>query len=378
MPKYKIVHLITSLKVGGAETVLYDLVRKLDTNLFDNYVIYFHDGPNVTRLNKCGIKTFQIKGLICKYDPIFLFRLFKLIRKIKPDCIHSSLWSANVLGIIIARLIKVPIACALHLATNFESTGTNSFFRTSIDKIILPLANRIIAVSNDMVNDLKNLNWFPFNKLQVISNGIDINYIKQQAQISSYNRSTYKIKDDCFVIGTVGRFIPRKNQQLLIESFALLSKTCANIHLFLIGYGPLEDQLKLKVNALNIGDKVTFLKTDQAYGFYPLFDCFVLTSDNESFGLVTLEAMVFSLPCVVTNYNLNHQIITNGVDGYVVKPGESVSLYNKLKELYNNRNTCADLGLKAEQKVLSSFNLNVTVSNYSQLFEKLILENSKR
>lgn len=370
---YKIVHLITSLKTGGAETVMHDIVRNLDPDLFENHVIYFYDGPNVKRLEDAGIKLYKINGLFCKYDPIFILRLLFLIKKISPDCIHASLWSANVLGSLIAKLFKIPIACVLHLATNFESTGTNSKFRTTIDKTILPLSNKIIAVSDGMVEDLKNSSsWLPFNKLVVIRNGIDVFNIEQQSKKSNFKRSDFGIKDEAFVIGTVGRFIPRKNQKLLIEAFALFNFEHNNSQLVLVGYGPCEQELKNLVVKLGLENKVIFIKTENSYGIYPILNCFVLTSNNESFGLVTLEAMVFGLPIIVTHYEPKHEIVTNGVDGFVIPQSNCMQLYNKLKELYSNPNECLRLGQNARQTVLKTFDLSVTVKKYSKLFEQLI------
>ena len=68
-----ILHLITSLNMGGAETLLCDLLERADTSSYEYAVIYFHEGPNVARLHKLGIPTYHIKGLFCLYDPIFFF-----------------------------------------------------------------------------------------------------------------------------------------------------------------------------------------------------------------------------------------------------------------------------------------------------------------
>jgi len=159
MKKIKVLHITTSLKTGGAETVLVDLIRNLDKASFENIVICFYDGPNGEKLEKLGVKVYKIKGLICNYDPIFLIRLFLLIKKIKPDTIHSLLWASNILSTVIAKVLRIPVACAIHLANNFESTGKNSFFRNVLDRVVLPKANAIIAISDKMVGDLKKNNW---------------------------------------------------------------------------------------------------------------------------------------------------------------------------------------------------------------------------
>jgi len=110
--KIKLLHITSSLKMGGAESLLCDLIKNMDHEMFEHHVIYFHDGPHSVCLKELGIPIYQIKGLISLYDPLFCTRLYKLVKKIKPDCIHTLLWVANVSGRIIARLLKIPIASA--------------------------------------------------------------------------------------------------------------------------------------------------------------------------------------------------------------------------------------------------------------------------
>src|SRR5579859_5390998 len=99
----KVVHLISSLKIGGAESLLYDLIVGLGNQDYEHHVIYFHHGPHVARLEQLGVSTYQVRGIITLYDPIFFWRLARLIKKLKPDVIHSALWAANFAGRIIAR-----------------------------------------------------------------------------------------------------------------------------------------------------------------------------------------------------------------------------------------------------------------------------------
>lgn len=364
MKKIKIVHLITSLKTGGAETVLVDLLRNINKNSFDNIVIYFHYGPNVEKLKNLGIETYQIKGLICKYDPIFIIRLFLLIKKIRPNLIHSLLWSANILGTIISNILKIPIACALH--------GKGNFFRNFLDKMILPKADSIITVSDSLVNELKvNNNWFSFTKIKVIKNGIDIDEINSKMLQINSDKQNFKINKDTFVVGTVGRFIPCKNHEMLIDSFVKLSNDFSNVHLILIGYGPLEDSLKSKVKQLGIYDKVSFIKTDNAWAFYPIFDCFTLTSQNEGSPLVVLEAMFFGLPCLVTNYDKN-QIVRDSIDGYIVNNNDIQDLYLKLKKIFLNEKERLEFGSNAKQNVYSNFDIKKVVNSYENVFRELV------
>jgi glycosyltransferase involved in cell wall biosynthesis len=308
---------------------------------------------------------------------LYLCFVYLRIKKINPNCIHSLLWSANVLGCLIAKILKIPIVCALHLATNNETKGTNTMFRNIIDSVIFKLPTKVIAVSNSMIKDIykNNKNLIALNKLQVITNSIDVNYVHELARKTNFTKELLAIEQDCFVIGSVGRFIERKNHKLLIEAFALFCNQYINTKLILIGYGPLEMFLKDFCMKLGIKDKVLFIE-DQAYKYYQIFDCFVLTSHNESFGLVTLEAMSFGLPCIVATENNQHDIITNGINGILINTNRANILSGKIKEVYLNYNVYKKtIGKNAQLCVQQGFNSKVMSKKYCQVFEQISYEN---
>src|SRR3982750_1406571 len=94
-PVPHVVHVISSLKIGGAETVLYDLTRGLHVKGYQQSVIYFHEGPFSAQLCSLGIQVYYVMGLICLYDPVFWWRMYRLLHNLNPDTIHASLWSAG-------------------------------------------------------------------------------------------------------------------------------------------------------------------------------------------------------------------------------------------------------------------------------------------
>ena len=95
MKKKVLVHVISNLGVGGAETVLYHLLRRLSSDEFDHKVVYFYEGPYVEKIKQLQIPVYQVKGIVCAYDPLFCMRFFGLIKRLRPDCLHTVLWAAN-------------------------------------------------------------------------------------------------------------------------------------------------------------------------------------------------------------------------------------------------------------------------------------------
>ena len=163
-----ILHVISSLKVGGAEHVLCDLVEGLSDE-YDQHVAYFHKGPLLERLTDLGVQTHSLKGLFCPYEPLSILKFLMLVSKIKPDLVHSSLWLANVFSMFFGPCLEVPTIISLH--NNLEQDGV---FRNFIYKIILKFPCYVVAVSQEVFSGFKRkFPEFPANKSFVIKNGIE-------------------------------------------------------------------------------------------------------------------------------------------------------------------------------------------------------------
>ncbi len=371
MSKTRIVHIISSLKVGGAEAMLCDLISHLDVEQFDNHVIYFYEGPHVVRLQRMGVPTYHVQGLFSLYDPFFCFRLFWLVFRLKPHCLHTSLWSANVLGGLIARLLRIPYINAVHLASNNEADDVNSKFRTLCDQMTFRGAHKIVTVSEDVAAQMrKNYTRIEPARLSVIKNGLDHEYVRNQAKKAGLSRESIGLSDRHFVIGTVGRLIPRKNHSWLIDSFASFAKEFTYARLVIVGDGPLEAQLRSHVSSLRIKDKVVFVNGQSAYGYYPLFDTFVLPSFSEGLSIALLEAMSFGIPSIVANREKIHEVIKEGKTGFIVGPMETFDLLDVFGRLKTDKKFRQKIGEQAQQHVMQEFNVDKMVQGYTAAFSQ--------
>lgn len=150
-----IVHIITGLQRGGAETVLVTLVKELQTYGHRQSVIFFKDGPLRAELEQLGIDTYRVKP----------WHLLSFVRTLRPTVIHSSLWSANLIARIVGALLRIPVFCALH--TVAEHSG---FFRNFIDFLLPIQPQNYIAVSHTVHESYDAI--VPAHKLVIIENGI--------------------------------------------------------------------------------------------------------------------------------------------------------------------------------------------------------------
>jgi len=362
MRKIKLLHVTSSLKIGGAERILCDLVRTLGNQGFEHHVIYFHEGPNVQKIKSYGAKTYKITGFICLYDLCFFTRLFCLIKKIDPDVVHSLLWSANIATRFVAKILKKPLLSVYH------SHIDDSFARNFIDKMTRGLSDLNITVSADIAKSLGK-RFLCKASTRIIPNGIDFDHIHTQSQCKSniIKREDLRLSKDDFVIGAVGRFCPVKNFPLLLNSFSLVSTVRKSTKLVIVGIGPLESKLRELAYKLKITDKVRFVIGKQAHNYYSIFDCFVQSSLHEGFSIALLEAMSFELPCIVTNKG-EHPVIIHNKNGIIVESESQSMLYEALLTILDNRAFAKKMAKNSKSDVLERFSGKKMVNKYKSLF----------
>jgi len=371
--KLTVVHVTSSLAMGGAETVLYNLIDKLGSDEFEHHVIYFHGGYYVQKLQLLDVQLYQIKGAFSLYDPIFFVRLLRCIKKIQPNLINSLLWAANVSSRIAGTLLRIPVISTFH--NNVEQDGmTRRFF----DRLTLPLATKLVAVSDGVARSvLSSDRWTPAHKMQIIHNGVDVQMIHNKKQNNTITRTAIGLTENNFIIGSVGRFHPVKNYDLLLESFALVAQQHAHVRLVLVGQGQQEQQLREQAKRLKIEDSVVFVVGKVAYDYYSLFDCFLITSDKEGISIALLEAMSCSLPCITTHTDSKHAVIDSGHNGLIVPAGDKNKIVQSLCRLITNSTLCEKLALSGYETVQKYFSLHLMVDQYRNIFRQESISRQK-
>ena len=370
MKKTVLVHVISNLGIGGAETVLYQLLCRLDMKQFDHKVIYFYDGPYVQRIRDLGIPAYQVKGFVSFYDPVFFYRFFSLIKQLQPDCLHTVLWAANLLGRIAAWKYKLPLVQALH-----NNQDQNGFLRKFIDRFSPKVSGPIVAVSEGVGQSVVAYTpWINVQRMCVIKNGIDVAEVRKRAALEPICREDLGLLPDHFVIGTVGRFEPVKNYSFLLTAFAVLYDKYRKERLVLVGQGSQEQLLKRRAYYLGIDEQVLFITGQPAYKYYPLFDCFVMTSYKEGLSMALLEAMSIGLPCIVTSSEEHHDVLVHGENGLLVPPGNPQLLADALDQLAQDPALRIRLGEAAKNTIEKSFTLDSMIAGYTKIYQKAMAE----
>lgn len=364
MKKPIILHIAPTLKIGGAEKFLVNLLTSFKThplNKFEHQVAYFTGGPYLENLKKLNVKTHQAKGILFSCDLVCLARLYKIIKQVKPVCIDSILWSANLHSRIIGKFLKIPVICGIHSHHNSGNINKDNKIKLAIDKASLNWSTKIIAVSKEISKEtIKKFPHIKPAKIVAIDNGISIS---KKIEINSS-------KSKHFTIGHVGRFVPVKNQALIIKSLVFVKKKIPNFKALFIGYGPLEQELKNLASNLGLNRHVEFTYTTNAEAFYPKFDCFIQTSHKEGQSIALLEAMSAGIPPIITS-SKGHNIIEHLNNGIICKPNNILDIAGSIIKLAQDIPLKTTLGKSAHKTVLEKHNLNFTATKYLELYNEI-------
>lgn len=208
--------------------------------------------------------------------------------------------------------------------------------------------NEIVRTGNEAVDYLvrKEIQTFEGRSLELYSkDGLrKIGYVEKHAVIMNENELIDingefigEIDSSTFNFITMGRLSPEKNQNELIKAIARLSKEHSDVRLYILGSGPLKEDLLLLISELDLQDKVFLLgQVEQPFQIMRQCDCFVLSSVYEGQPMVLLEAMTLGMKIIATNIVANKYVLNNGEYGLLTNGTDDESIYASLKKMYTN------------------------------------------
>ena len=245
------------------------------------------------------------------------------VRQSRPDVIHTHLFDADLVGTLVARACGVRCCSTIHSGTFFEARRHRWRYRC-----LALLVSRFFTVSQALSDVLVQRCRVPAARVRVIRNGIDMTrFAPSPARDGAVTRGP--------IIGTLARLIPSKGIRILLDAMPHLLQKYPEALLLVGGGGEEQEALERQARALGIPDRVVFVGPVQdPRNFYRRLDLFVLPSLDEGFGLVLLEAMVTGVPVIGTRVGGVPEILTHGVNGWLVEPGDSAVLAAGLRTLW--------------------------------------------
>ena len=240
------------------------------------------------------------------------------------------------------------------------------------EPIIYKKADRIIAVSNELKEDIKKQCKIPEEKLVTIPNGIDVNKFKPM-NVEDL-REKWKLTDEKVIL-SVGRIDEQKGFNFLLKILPDILKG-NKVKLFVIGTGLYLEKLKKMTKKLKIEDKTIFtgrIPHENLPKYYNLAEVFIMpTMLSEGLPLVIPEAMACEKPVIASNIGGIPTVIENYKDGILIEPGNLKELKERFLEVLNDDELASKLGKNARKKVVEKFSLDRMVENTIKVYEEVL------
>lgn len=273
---------------------------------------------NFSKQKVRGLKLSAIKKLLllCQKEQFDVV----ICHRYKP--IFCMLWVAQFCQIGVLVLV-------MHELGTFKHIGRQWLMR------LLFRQNMLLAgVSDSVRNDLrKSLTQIPSERIVTLYNVIDVDLVEPQILSRDEARKWLDLAENDFILGNVGRLVPNKDQTTLIRAFALIKDSCPKAKLVIMGEGELKEHLQQLVSTLGVTNRVIFTGAVKlGYRYMKAFDVFVLSSIQEAFGRVLIEAMLAKTPVIATAVNGIPEVL--GSAGLMVDAHDTQALATAMRNMY--------------------------------------------
>jgi len=365
----RVLHLIDSFDLGGAQTVLLDLVRHLPAQGFEIEVAAMHGrGVFCSTFEELGVRTHSLSR--SKVPPNYLFRLPVLLARKRFDILHTHLFGSIWIGVPIAALLRIPVRI-VHDHCN-DAKRHKSRFTLYIDSLVNRLAHATLAVSKSTCDFLLTHEGLVQEQVHLVYNGVCTQtFAPPSPSERSDARASFGIAPEEFVIGGVGRFVKQKNFSVLLDAVAALIPKTPHLRLLLAGEGPLESELRSQAMRLGINERVIFAGfVRNRVALYHALDCLALPSLFEGLPMALLEAMASGCPVVASKVDGMAEILTSGHNGLLFSLTEPGALRDTLAYIIHDKALRCSLACAARSFVLKSFSAATQAARVAEIYRK--------
>ena len=363
-----VVHVLHSLEVGGTENGVTNLVGQLRSEFRHTVVSMTGGGPLASRLPE-GVAVHCL-GKRPGLDLRVTARLVGLLRRLRPDAVHSRNWAAFD-AVVAARLARVPVVIHGEHGREISDPAGESPRRNRLRRLGAPLITRFIAVSHDLRRWLVERLAVPAGKVVTIPNGVDVERFSPDAREDG--RRILGVTAESLLVGTVGRLDPVKDQAGLVDAFARIAPSHRRAFLVVVGDGPCRRALEERVASLGLKDRVRFLgERSDVPRVLPALDLFVLSSVAEGMSNTVLEAMAAGVAVVATNVGGTPEMVDDGSTGTLVPARDPNRLAAALGEYLENGHVRALHGKAGRQRAVDEFSLARMAASHANLYRSLV------
>jgi sugar transferase (PEP-CTERM/EpsH1 system associated) len=356
--RLKICHVVLSLRPGGLENGVVNVINGLDPGEFESSVCCLKDkGEFAARIRDPAVRVVEM-GWKTGNDPWLPVRLAALFRRLGADIVHTRNAEAFFYGMVGAKLARVP-----HIIhSEHGRTFPEKPLRAQVQRRLLSFVDHVFAVSGRLRDDLVREIGVNRERLGIIYNGVDLQRFSAEGPGSSAEE---------VLIGSVGRLAAVKNYPLLLRALAALSDA-PPWRLVLVGDGPERAPLESLAVELGIRERVEFLgHRDDVPPLLQSMAVFVLPSVSEGLSNTLLEAMAAGAAIVASDVGGNKEIVGHDVSGLLFDSDDLNGLTEALRRLITDASLRKRLSHAAALRVREQFSIEVMLQRYQEMYRRV-------
>jgi sugar transferase (PEP-CTERM/EpsH1 system associated) len=369
-----VVHLVDGLDSADHENALLNLIRHLPRERYRHAIVCLHDrGEYQAGIREHGVDVVNLhKGE--GRDPLHYLRMFRVLRRLQPDLIHTRNRS-GLKAQVVAALAGVPLR--VHAEHGREpGLGRRRLGGRLLRKLLCPLIDHFIAVSGELEQWLVESVGAEPARVSQIANGVDsVQFHPRLGPAAAVGPAGF-MQDNAFVIGSVGNMDKAANHTALVEAFLRLIASPhpahARLRLLIVGEGPMRAECQALLNRAGAAQRAWLpgARADVPQ-LMRAMDLFVLPSPAEDRSNAILEAMATGLPVVATAVGGNTELVHPGFTGLLVPPGAPELLAAAIADYCRIPEMAARHGARARSQVIARHSMPAMARDYLAVYDTL-------
>lgn len=334
----RIMRIIARLNVGGPAIHVTLLAEQLSPPEFETTLVCghigAHEGDMAYLAESRGVTPVYIAELGRELSPlrdiVTLVKLWRLMRRMRPDIVHTHTAKAGFVGRIAAWLARVPVRVHTyhgHVFHGYFGRRKTQLFLW-LERFTAGISDRLITISPGLIDELSTTyRVAPAEKFVNVPLGLELRPFADTPRHQGIVRAQFAISPNAPLIGSVGRIVPIKNHALFLDMARRVKQQRPDAHFVIVGDGELRAAVQAQADSLGLRDSVTF--TGFVQDLKPVYsdmDALVISSDNEGTPVSILEALAAGVPVVSTAVGGVPDLLQHGAYGRLTPPGDSDAL----------------------------------------------------
>lgn len=380
----RILRVIARLNMGGPAIHVSNLAAGLETRGYSTTLVAGSlargEDSMAFLADRLGIRVVGVSELQREVSPLHdaraVKRLTSIIREVRPHILHTHTAKAGAIARAAARVsgsARPPIVVHTfhgHVLKGYFDPVRTAVFK-EVERSLARSSDVLVAVSPEVRDELVEAGIAPREKFEVIRLGIPLEERLGDTTADLDYRHDYGIRKDAFVVGWVGRMTAVKDTDAVLEIVRATRERGVDAVLVMVGDGPDRERLEQRAHDLGIARSTFFVGyQSEVAGYYRLFDAFLLPSVNEGTPVSAIEALASGTPVVATKVGGVPDVVRDGLDGFLVAPGDTEEAAGKLALLASDANLRARLGAAGRERVLERYSVARLVDDVDRLYRE--------